>query len=549
MSEKKIEEVAAKENKEAEDNTKMEKSGKRKYGLRIILFHSKYTPFIYAAIVALIIIFSVIVALINIDNEKIYNNISIMGVDVSGMTVEEAKEAVSNVVNSKLEQDIVLKKDDYETTITTSQIDAEFAVEEAVNEAYNVGRGDNIIINNYSIISTLFMNREIECNLNYDEEELDSKISDISSKLPGAVVDNSYYIEDDELIIVKGTEGLQVKSDELKEAIIELLNNVYDTNNVLDIPTETVSPGEIDVAAIREEIYKEAEDAYITEDPTTVHAEVEGVDFAISIEEAEAIVAEDQDEYVIPLTITEPETTLADLGEDAFPDKLATYSTRYDPSNENRSNNIELATEKIDGTILMPGETFSFNQTVGERTVSAGYKEASAYANGEVVQDIGGGICQTSSTLYNVVLLANLEITERSNHQFLTSYVSASRDATVSWGGIDFQFTNTRTYPIKIEAKAKNGVCKISIYGIKEEVEYEVVIESEVTSYISYTTEYVTDSSLEEGEEVVEQSGYTGCTSEAYRVLKLNGEVISRTLLSKDTYDPLTEIIRVGTSN
>lgn len=103
----------------------------------------------------------------------------------------------------------------------------------------------------------------------------------------------------------------------------------------------------------------------------------------------------------------------------------------------------------------MPGETFSYNQTVGERTIAAGYKEAGAYAGGKVVQDVGGGICQTSSTLYNAALLANLEIVDRSNHQFLTSYVDASRDATVAWGSIDFQFKNTRTYPIKIEASAQ----------------------------------------------------------------------------------------------
>ena len=235
------------------------------------------------------------------------------------------------------------------------------------------------------------------------------------------------------------------------------------------------------------------------------------------------------------------------MGEEAFPDELSSYSTRYDPSNLNRSNNIEISAEKIDGTIIMPGETFSYNQTVGERTIAEGYKEAGAYAGGRVVQDVGGGICQTSSTLYNAALLANLEIVDRSNHQFLTSYVSAGRDATVSWGSIDFKFKNSREYPIKIEARAKNGVCEMSIYGIKEEKEYKVEIESNVLSYIPYTTKYENDSSLAEGKEVVEQSGYNGCTSEAYRVLKLNGEVVSRTLLSKDTYDPMTRIIKRGT--
>ena len=499
------------------------------------------------AVIIAIILISVIFALININNEKIFNNVSIMGIDVSNLTQEEAKKAVNDVVNSKLNEDLVLKKDDYETSINANQINAAFDVEAAVNKAYNIGRDGNIVTNNYGIIFTTLFGKDIDCNLNYSNESLDKKIDDISSKLPGALVDNSYYIDGEELIIVKGKEGLQIQKNTLKDQIINSIKNVNSKYNIITIPTENVKPDGIDLNEIKNEIYKEPQNAYITENPTTVHADVEGVDFKITLEEAEKLLLEDKDECVIPLKITKPDKTLEDLGKEAFPNKLATYSTRYDPSNKNRSNNVEISTKKIDGTILMPGETFSYNQTVGERTISEGYKEAGAYAGGKVVQDVGGGICQTSSTLYNVALLANLEIVDRTNHQFLTSYVSAGRDATVTWGGIDFKFKNTRSYPIKIEAKAKNGVCSMTIYGIKEDKEYEVTIQSVVKSYIPYTTKYENDASLEKGEEVVEQAGYTGCTSEAYRILKLNGEVVSKTLLSKDTYDPMTRIVRRGT--
>ena len=422
-----------------------------------------------------------------------------------------------------------------------------FDIDNAVNKAYNIGRDGNIITNNYGIIGTLLFGRNVDCDLNYNEEALDNKIDDTSSKLPGAVVQSSYYIEDDELIIVKGEEGLTIKKEELKNSILDSIRKIKEKYEIITIPTENVQPDEIDVEKIRNEIYKEPQDAYITKNPTTVHTHVNGVDFEVSIEEAKEIVSEDKEEYVIPLKITIPEKKLSDLGKEAFPDELGTYSTRYDPTNKNRSNNLEISAEKINGTIIMPGETFSYNQTVGERTIKEGYKEAGAYAGGKVVQSVGGGICQTSSTLYNAALLANLEIVDRSNHQFLTSYVTASRDATVSWGSIDFQFKNNRTYPIKIEATAKNGVCTMSIYGIEEETEYEVIIQSVVLSYIPYTTKYENDDTLEEGKEVVEQSGYTGCVSEAYRILKLNGEVVSKTLLSKDTYDPMTRIIRRGT--
>ena len=536
-TEKFQENITQEKKKEAEKQEAKSKD-KKKSRLPIILG---------SILIIFILIFSVFFSLISINNENILDNVSIMGIDVSNMSKEKAEEAVSEVITSKLQEELILKKDDYETSLNANQINTQFDIKTAVNEAYNIGRDGNIITNNYGILGTWLFGRKIECNFNFDEESLNKKIDDISSKLPGAVVQNSYYIEDEELIIVKGTPGISIKKDELKENILSKIKDVNKKYDIVTIPTEEVEPDVINLEKIRNEIYKEPQDAYVSKNPTTVHTHVNGVDFAISMEEAQKILEEDKEEYIIPLKITVPDKTLEDLGEEAFPDKLGTYTTRYDPTNLNRSNNISISAKKIDGTIIMPGETFSYNQVVGERTIAEGYKEAGAYAGGRVVQDVGGGICQTSSTLYNAALYANLEIVDRSNHQFLTSYVSAGRDATVAWGAIDFQFKNNRTYPIKIEAVAENGVCTMSIYGIKEETEYEVVIQSVVLSYIPYTTKYENDNTLEEGKEVVEQSGYTGCTSEAYKILKLNGEVVSKTLLSKDTYDPMTRIIRRGT--
>lgn len=509
-------------------------------------------PFVLIGIfIIVILVFSVIFSLINIGNDKIIGKVSIMGIDVSNMTKEQATEVLEEIIHNKMSEELVLKKDDYETSINANQINVQFNIEEAVGEAFNIGRDGNILSNNYKILASYIWQKDIAGMINYDKEALDKKIEDISSKLPGGLVENSYYIEDDELIIVKGKKGLVIKEDELENSVINEMKAVNKKYNILNIPTQEVEPDAIDIEKIRNEIYKEPQNASVSKDKETgktqVNTHVNGVDFDISIEEAKKIIAEDKEEYVIPLKIIVPDKTLSDLGEEAFPDKLSEYSTIFDSSNRNRSNNLAISAEKIDGTIIMPGETFSYNQTVGERTIAAGYKEAGAYAGGKVVQDVGGGICQTSSTLYNAALLANLEIVDRSNHQFLTSYVDASRDATVAWGSIDFQFKNTRTYPIKIEASAKNGVCEMAIYGIKEDKEYEVVIESEVLSYIPFTTKYENDDSLEEGEEVIEQSGYTGCTSEAYKILKLNGKVVSKTLLSKDTYDPMTRIIRRGT--
>ena len=362
-----------------------------------------------------------------------------------------------------------------------------------------------------------------------------------------AVKEYSYYIEDENLVIVKGKAGYTIDKEKLKNQIREQLKNIYTNYQVLEIPTIYKEPDPIDIEKIHSEIYKEPQDAYVETNPTTVHMHVDGVDFNITIEEAKKLIEEDKEEYTIPLKITHPKKTINDLGEEAFPDLLATFSTIYDPSNSNRSANIELASKKVNGTVVMPGEIFSYNKVVGKRTIEAGFKEGTAYIGGKVVPDVGGGICQLSSTLYNTALLSNLEITERSNHMFLTGYVAESRDATVYYGSVDFAFKNTRQYPIKIVVNSKGGVCKVSIYGIKEKVEYDVYIQSKVTSYISYSTVYQDDPTLEEGKEVVEQAGVNGCRSEAYKILKLNGKVVKQTLLSKDTYSAKQKIVRRGT--
>ncbi len=514
----------------------------------------KKTGLIVTIVIALIIFLaltlSVIFSLLNMNNENIIDGVSILGIDVSNLTIEQAKKQINDAIDNRFQDDnnnLILKRNDEETNVTANTFNAKFDVDKAVVEAYNIGRKGNIITDNYEILFTKLFKKNIEAQLYLDEELLNTAIADVSSKMQDAVIESSYYIEDDELIIVKGKAGYIIDSEKLKSRIYSQLSNIHTNYQVTEIPTIYKEPNPIDLEKIRNEIYKEPQDAYVEKNPTQVHMHVDGIDFAISIDEAKKLLEEDKEEYVIPLKITVPKKTISDLGEEAFPDLLATFSTTYDASNKNRSTNIELASSKVNGTVIMPGENFSYNTVVGRRTIEAGYKEGTAYIGGKVVPDVGGGICQLSSTLYNVALFANLEIVERSNHMFLTGYVAAGRDATVYYGSIDFVFKNTRKYPIKIVTNSKNGVCSVSIYGIKEEKEYQVIIQPKITSYIGYTTTYKDDPTLEEGKEVVEQAGVNGCRSECYKILKLDGKVVEQKLLSKDTYKAKEKIVRRGT--
>lgn len=488
---------------------------------------------------------SVIFSLINMGNNKIINRVYIGDINVSKLSQDEAKEKIETWYKETALSNIELTYNELSENITIEQFDSTINSDELIKKACKIGKSGNIIKDNYEILFTLLFKNKIELNIQLNNEKIDKKIEEINSKLPDALQKSNYYIEEDNLIIKKGKKGIQINSEELKKQLNEVIKK--EENRKIIIPVNEILPEEINIEKIYNEIKKDAQNAYISQEPLEVHSHVNGVDFAISLEEAKNILEEQKEEYVIPLKITIPEITLNDLGKEAFPQILGTFSTTYNTSNQNRITNLKLASEKIDGTIILPGETFSYNKVVGERTIAKGYKEAAVYAGGKVVDGIGGGICQLSSTLYNSVLYANLEITSRSNHRFLTSYVTAGRDATVSWETIDFCFKNTRSYPIKITSEVKNGVVTTSIYGIKEEKEYEVVIESKVTEVIPYSTKYVKDSTLKEDEEEIVQYGANGAKSETYKIVKYNGIVVSREQISSDIYSPLERIVKRGT--
>ena len=525
---------------ENNSNTTFEKVPKKK--------HTKGIVITICILVFLLIlgILSTIFALLNVNSDKIISGISILGIDVSGLTQEEANTKVSENLNSSLETNLVFSHNGTLYNVLPSQLECSYDITKAVNEAYSCGRNGNIFENNFDILNTLINKVDINVDFSYSTDLYDSVVSQMNTNFEDGLKQSSYTIDGNNLIITSGKAGNVIKSEELRNSIVDKLTSVDYNTDSIEVPVEEVQPDGIDIDKIHSEIYKEATDAYYTTDPYAVYPSSNGLDFDISIDEAKQMVSTPQDTYTIPLKTLYPDVTTNEIGREAFPDLLATYSTSYASSNANRSTNIALAASKINGTVLMPGEEFSFNGTVGKRTAAAGFKTATVYSNGQVTTDYGGGICQVSSTLYNSVLRANLEITNRVNHTFTVGYVPIGLDATVSWGAPDFKFKNSRSYPVKIVATTSNKRLTISVYGLKEDVEYEVELVSYRTGTVPYSTVYTTDSSLAKGQTRVVQSGSNGATSVAYKILKLNGKEVSRTLLSKDRYSPHNQIIARG---
>lgn len=226
--------------------------------------------------------------------------------------------------------------------------------------------------------------------------------------------------------------------------------------------------------------------------------------------------------------------------------EIAKYSTRYNANEVNRTHNLTKATNGINGSIILPGEVFSFNQTVGRRTMETGYKDAMVIVNGKFEPGLGGGICQVSSTLYNACLLAGLEIVERHNHNLTVAYVPLGQDATVSYGTQDFKFRNNTTSPVYVRAAAGGGYLTVNIYGdtnFKQKIEISNIIDRSTP----YQTVTLPDESLQPGETKLDHNGQNGYVVRSFRIYyDQNGEKIKSESLGRSVYIPLNKTILAG---
>ena len=479
---------------------------------------SKSVLSIFGMLTGILIIIVLLILIIftgyNMFNQNIVSGVSIKGVDVSNMSKSDAKYKLDNYLSEVLPQEIKVKHGDFEATLSTSQIAVEFDTKSATNQAFSIGRQGNIFENDFYVLSSMFGKTDINLNLKLDTDQLSKNLDEMSAQLPDKVTDSSYYIDENNLIVTPGKTGNVVDVETSIQNIKDAILNLSDLDQPIELAVKTQEPEKIDIEKVHTEIYKEPKDAYYTQNPFTVYPSENGLDFKVSIEEANNILGDQTaDEYTIPLKVLYPNVTTNMIGSEAFPDLLSSFSTKYSVRATARTTNLKLAASKINGTVLMPGETFSYNKVVGARTIAAGYKEAPIYVSGEVVDGLGGGICQITSTLYNAVVYANLDIVERTNHQFVPSYVTASRDATVVYGSLDFKFKNNRNYPIKINCSVSGGIANFQIFGLKQDDDYDV----EISSYETGRTA-------------------TAIYSEAYKILKKDGKVVNKQLLSKDTY-------------
>ena len=467
---------------------------------------------------------------------------TINGIKVSDLTVDESISALEKQYQEDIQDsNVILTIEDQEFTVNL-QDNLTFDISDQVNKIADLS--NNFLTRGYNFLFNRHYNVGATIN---DDELLATQITASGILNYNTLVKTSYEIQDNQIVFTKGTSGKTAETDSVAATIKQALKDYDFKNKISYEPVDHELKNEDEMNSLHKELANGAKNA--TLDKNNNYAIVDSqVGASFDLEEATKKYNQTAEgkKFTVAATIIEPEITKEMLEQNLFKDVLGTYTTNVSGTSV-RKNNVRLSGEKCNDVILLPGEEFSYNETVGKRIKENGFGEAAAYLNGETVQEVGGGVCQTSSTLYNAVLLSNLEITERSNHTYVSGYVPIGRDATVSWGGPDFKFKNNKNYPIKIVMSYSNNKQTAQIYGTKEDNTY-VEITSKQLSSIPFTTKYENDPSLPEGQEVVVQKGTNGAKAQSWRnIYDENGNLISSTKEAYSVYKGHEEIISKGT--
>lgn len=413
--------------------------------------------------------------------QKILDNIYLENVDLSGLTVDEAVQAVDKRVEETTGYRIVLHMDDQSVSVTAKELGVSGNNEEAVENAAKIGQIGNVI-KRYKVKKDL-EKAPLRLQMKYqvEEEALRTALETYCIPLNRSVSDYSLTHDNGQFQIINGQRGVVLKEEESVRLLETYLTDIWKDGI-----------GEVDL-------------------------EVE---------------------------ITEPKGSKEELAR--VKDVLGKGSTDYSSSSASRATNIKNGTQKLNGKVLYPGDTFSVCDAMVPFTEENGYALAGSYANGTVVESFGGGICQVSSTLYLAVLRSELQVTERHNHSMIVNYVKPSMDAAIAEGAKDFKFVNNLDTPVYIEGYAGGGMVSFVVYGEEYRSEGRTVsYESETLETIQPTTELTADPEKALGSIEQTDSSHTGYRAKLWKVVTENGQE-TREEVNNSTYQMTPAKYKVG---
>ena len=501
---------------------------------------------------AVVVLFCACCMLAN-SRDTFFPHTTINGVEVGGLTVAEAQSRLEAEIPQRVCKIYLSGQDGVSTegrepdaVITFAELGLfpESGYEGMAKAPFILQQGKGYLSTALTYLEALLgKDTGYNSSLYWDSQQLDRAISELSSELNIDPLDMTYQLADHFLQITTARDGRFVADNELRRTIQNVVQNSSEAEAVVELPVEIRPAETLTARQLHDRLHGEMKNASYDAAAGTIIPEQPGADFDVAAVQKALDGAAPGETLTLDAEIEEPEVTAADLKAVLFRDVLGEAKTHVSGS-AGRIGNVKLSAQIINGLVLNSGETFSYNGSVGKRTADRGFKPAPAYVKGETVDEIGGGICQTSSTLYLACLLSNLEITERYAHRYVPAYIAWGMDATVSWGGPDYKFTNNTLYPVKIVTKYEKGYLTVQILGTNVDGTY-VKMSNEVLSKTPWETIYQEDPTMAPGSpDVVKVTPYTGYKVNSYQTIyDKDGKVIDSHFEASSNYKVRNKVI------
>ena len=467
------------------------------------------------------------------------------GVDVGGLTVEQAQTKLEETL---LAQPVEIRDAEQNMSYTVTLADLGYSQESFAGDAQfwmDSDRSLPFLVQGWNYLCYWMGRYPGGASWpEMDAEVLRDATQEAAEFFYREPVHGRYELLEDTVVITRAREGRQVNETALMTALADVA--AYSKNNYLvEISSETLPAKEITAQEVYDALSGEMKNAAYDKATGTITEEQTGIAFTPAAAGVQK--ALDQTEpgkaVQVKVEIQHPTVTAEELKEVMFRDVLGETRTHVSGTAA-RINNVKLSAAAINGYVMNSGEVFSYNEAVGQRTAANGYQAAPAYIRGETVDEIGGGICQTSSTLYLACLLGDLEITERYAHRYVPAYIPWGMDATVSWGGPDYKFTNNTDYPIKIVTEYSKNYLTVKILGTNVNGKYAKMT-NEVLSTTPWETVYEEDPTLAPGTPDTEKTTpYTGYKVKTYHTIyDKDGNVIDSHYEATSDYKVRNKVI------
>ena len=448
--------------------------------------------------------------------DTFYPNRHINGIDVGGLTVSEAQSALETRLPA---QTIILVNEERQLQTTLTVAELGYTAESFAGDAQfwmDAERDTPFLRRGWAYLATLSGHWPGGAHWpDMNEAVLTKTVARLTEVLTEPPADTSGELDGQTLRITKAHDGYAPES---LRPLLSDIASYSQSGYTIPVTLETLPAQDLTAQQLHDRLHGEMKNASYDAASGSIVPEQFGADFDVAAAQTALDGAAPGETVSVPAVIEEPEVTASDLKMLLFRDVLGEARTHVSGS-AGRIGNVKLSAKLINGIVLNSGDTFSYNDSVGKRTEARGFKPAPAYVKGETVDEVGGGICQTSSTLYLACLLSNMEITERYAHRYVPAYIDWGMDATVSWGGPDYKFTNNTLYPVKIVTEYSKGYLTIKLLGTNIDG-IRVKMTNEVLSKTPWETVYQEDSTMTPGSpDVVKVTPYTGYKVKTYQTI------------------------------